>query len=269
MAPYEVYATLLDRGHYLCSIRTMYRILKAFHGQVKERRNQLERPKYSRPELLATKPNQLWTWDITKLRGPSAWSYFYLYVVIDVFTRYITGWMLAYNEDGYLASDLIAQACQNQAIQPQQLTIHADNGAAMTSKTLGQLYSDLGIIRSHTRPYCSNDNPFSESHFRTMKYRPTYPNRFGSIEEARHFCRHFFDWYNNVHYHSGIALLRPVDFHYGRGPEIVAARNLILVQAAKDFPKRFRGRPPRLFKLPEAVWINPPFPSTGPVLSNS
>ena len=259
MAPHEVYASLLDKGRYYCSIRTMYRILKELHGQVKERRNQLKRPTYQRPELMATGPNQLWTWDITKLKGPTKWSYFYLYVMIDVFSRYVTGWMVAFNESAELGRDLILHACLNQGIEHRQLTIHADNGAAMTSKTVSQLYSDLGVIRSHTRPYCSNDNPFSESHFRTLKYRPNYPNRFGSIEEARLFCRSFIHWYNNIHYHSGIELLRPADFHYGRGSEILAARNEVLQQAVKEKPKRFRGRPPRLFKLPQAVWINPPF----------
>ena len=261
MAPYEIYACLLDQGRYLCSIRTMYRLLKETHGQVHERRNQRPHTSYQRPELLATKPNQLWTWDITKLKGPSTLSYYYLYVIIDVFSRYVTGWMLAYNEDACLASDLIEQACHNQNIQPDQLTIHADNGPSMSSKTVSQLYLDLGITRSHSRPYCSNDNPFSESHFRTLKYRPAYPKRFGCIEQARQYCRDFFHWYNHHHYHSGIALLRPNDFHYGNGQSIIEARNHVLLEAAKDHPGRFKGRPPRLFSLPNAVWINPPFPA--------
>lgn len=257
MPPYQIYPTLLDRGIYLCSIRTMYRLLAAC-GENKERRNQLRHPKYSRPELLATKPNQLWTWDITKLRGPIPYAYYYLYVLLDVFSRYVAGWMLDYHECGQLASQLVEQACINQGIQPNQLTIHADNGAAMTSKTLAQLLTDLGITRSHSRPRCSNDNPFSESHFKTLKYRPEFPGRFGSFEDARSFCQRFFEWYNQTHYHSGIALLHPEDLHYGRAKQIQAQRNQVLQEAYERFPERFKGKQPRPLQVPKAVWINPP-----------
>ncbi len=256
-SPYQIYPALLDQGIYLCCIRTMYRLLEA-HGELRERRNQLRHPKYSRPELLATGPNQLWTWDITLLRGPVKYTYYYLYVIIDVFSRYIPGWMLAGKECGELASELIGQACQKQGIQPGQLTIHADNGAAMTSKTLTQLLTDLDVARSYSRPRQSNDNPFSEAHFKTLKYRPTFPRRFGSFEDARAFCREFFDWYNQVHYHSGIALLHPADLHYGRAEEILAQRNRVRQQAFERFPHRFGGKPPRPLQVPRAVWINPP-----------
>ncbi len=258
MAPHEVYASLLDRGTYLCSIRTMYRIL-AEEGQVKERRNQLRRPKYRRPELLATRPNQLWTWDITKLKGPTIWTYFYLYVIIDVFSRYIPGWLLAFNESADLATRLIAETSRKQGIVPHQLIIHADNGSSMTSKSVGRLLTDLGIVRSHSRPYRSNDNPFSESHFKTLKYRPYFPRRFGSIEETRLFCREFFDWYNKCHYHTGIALLHPEDVHYDRGQQILDYRNQVRHQAFLDKPDRFGNKSPKPFKLQPAVWINPPF----------
>jgi len=256
-SPYQIYPALLDQGIYLCCIRTMYRLLEA-HGELRERRNQRRHPKYSRPELLAMGPNQLWTWDITLLRGPVKYTYYYLYVIIDVFSRYVTGWLIANQESGELATRLIEQSCRKQNIQPGQLTIHADNGAAMISKTVSQLMTDLDVARSHSRPRRSNDNPFSEAHFKTLKYRPTFPRRFGSMEDARAFCREFFTWYNQEHYHSGIALLHPEDLHYGRAEEILAQRNRVRQQAFERYPHRFGGRSPRPFLVPGAVWINPP-----------
>jgi len=201
-APQEIYNTLLDEGTYLCSVRTMYRILNK-HGEVKERRHQLAHPHYQKPELLATAPNQLWTWDITKLKGPAKWTYYYLYVILDVFSRYVVGWMVAHREQAVLAQKLIEQTCEKQGINPGQLTIHADRGASMTSKPVAFLMADLGITKSHSRPYVSDDNPYSESQFKTLKYRPDFPERFGSIEDARAFCQPFFRWYNGEHYHSG------------------------------------------------------------------
>ena len=258
MAPYEVFPSLLDQGTYLCSIRTMYRILDE-ESLVKERRNQLSRPKYRRPELLAVKPNQLWTWDITKLKGPSPWTYFQLYVIIDVYSRYIPGWLIAFNESSELASRLISETCKKQEIEADQLVIHADNGPSMTSKTVSQLLTDLSVTRSHSRPYRSNDNPYSESHFKTLKYRPDFPGRFGSIEEARLYCQNFFHWYNTQHYHSGISLLHPKDVHEGRTQEILDFRNQVRLDAYLSNPERFGNKPPKPYKPQPAVWINPPF----------
>lgn len=259
LAPYEVYASLLDRGIYLCSIRTMYRILEA-EGEVKERRNQRRHPKRLRPELLATGPNQLWSWDITLLAGPFPGFYFFLYVIIDVYSRYVTGWLLAHHERAYLARQLIRQACHKQGIQPHQLIIHADNGPSMTSKSVAALLRDLAVERSFSRPYISNDNPYSEAHFKTLKYHRDFPPRFGSWEDARSFCRGFFNWYNKRHYHSGIALLHPEDLHYGRAQDILDKRNIILREAYALFPRRF-SRHPVLFKVPSTAWINKPFPN--------
>ena len=207
-APPQVYAKLLDEGVYLCSSRTMYRLLGQA-GEIKERRDQLRHPTYQRPELLATIPNQLWSWDITKLRGPAKWTYFYLYVVLDVFSRYTVAWMIAPRESGNLARKMIAQAVHQQKVPPGQLTTHADNGAPMTSRTLTLKMADLGVTKSHSRPHVSNDNPYSESQFKTLKYRPAFPDRFGCIEDARLFCQSFFEWYNMEHQHSGIAWLTP------------------------------------------------------------
>ena len=201
-APAQVYATLLDVGRYICSERTMYRILEA-NKEVRERRDLLRHPAYAAPELLATKPNELWSWDITKLLGPQKWSYYYLYVIMDVFSRYIVGWMIAERETATLAEKLLAQTCERQGILPGQLTVHADRGSPMISKTVANLYADLGVTKTHSRPHVSNDNPFSESHFKTMKYRPSFPERFGCLQDARAYCRDFFTWYNNVHRHSG------------------------------------------------------------------
>lgn len=257
LPPAEVYATLLDEGTYLCSIRTMYRILAA-NKEVRERRDLLRHPVYAKPELLATKPNQVWSWDITKLKGPEKWSYFYLYVIIDIFSRCVVGWMLADRESATQAKKLIAETCRRHGITPGALTLHADRGAAMTAKATGHLLADLGITKTHSRPYQSNDNPYSESHFKTMKYRPEFPDRFGSIQDARAFCRHFFNWYNNEHHHSGIGLLTPQLVHAGRADEIRRKRQAVLDEAYAKQQGRFVRRRPRPPELPAAAWINPP-----------
>jgi putative transposase len=256
-APASVFATLLDQGTYLCSIRSMYRILSEQH-EVRERRHQLTHPYYRKPELLATQPNELWSWDITKLKGPVKWTYYYLYVILDVFSRYVVGWMVAHRESAALARRLIATSWENQDIVTGQLTVHADRGSSMTSKTLALLLSDLGVTKTHSRPYTSNDNPFSESHFKTLKYRPEFPRRFGSIEDARVFCRNFFQWYNQQHRHSGIGLLTPEVVHYGLAEEVTQRRQQVLEEAYRNHPERFVKGRPKAPALPEAVWINPP-----------
>jgi len=259
-APAEVWATLLDEGSYLCSVRTMYRILDDA-DEVRERRDQLRHPTYKKPELIAEAPNQVWSWDITKLLGPTTWSYFHLYVIIDIFSRYVVGWMVADRESATLASQLIDETCAKQGIQRGQLTIHADRGTSMKSKTVALLLSDLGVLKTHSRPHVSDDNPFSESHFKTLKYRPDFPSRFGCIEDARAFCRAFFAWYNAEHHHYGIGLLTPESVHYGRAAAIVTARQHTLTAAFAAHPERFVRRPPAPPSLPSAVWINPPSPS--------
>lgn len=256
-APAEIYATLLDEGVYLCSIRTMYRILAANH-EVRERRDLLTHPTYAKPELLATGPNQVWSWDITKLKGPAKWSYFQLYVIIDIFSRCVVGWMLADRESSCLASKLIRETCQRQGIEPGNLTLHADRGPSMTAKATGHLLADLGITKTHSRPYQSNDNPYSESQFKTMKYRPEFPDRFGSIQDARAFCRQFFDWYNNRHHHSGIGLLTPAQVHAGQAGHIRQQRQIVLDTAYARNPNRFVRTAPQAPALPAAAWINPP-----------
>lgn len=255
--PYYVYATLLDEGVYHCSIRTMYRIL-AKHNEVRERRRQVSRPHYEKPELLATDPNQVWSWDITKLKGPAKWTYFHLYVILDIYSRYVVGWMLAHREAATLAKRLIKDTCKKQCIQAQQLTIHADRGSSMKSKTVALLLSDLGVTKTHSRPQVSNDNPYSESQFKTLKYCSEFPGRFGSIEDARSFCRAFFSWYNDEHKHSGLGLLTPEQVHYGMGEEIQQRRAAVLEVAFKEHPKRFKGNIPKPLPVPQAVWINPP-----------
>jgi putative transposase len=256
MAPGETYATLLDEGVYLCSERTMYRILSR-HGQNVIRRQSAPRV-YAKPELLATHPNELWSWDITRLKGPVKWTYFYLYKVLDVFSRYVVGWMVAYRESAGLAQDLIAEACRKQEIVPGTLTIHADNGSPMKAVTFAQLLTDLGVAKSHSRPSVSNDNPFSESAFKTLKYRPGYPERFGSIEDARSFCRTFFTWYNTEHRHSGIAMVTPENVHYHNHQEVLCARSMTLSQAFQEHPERFVKGVPKVQTVPPEVWINKP-----------
>ncbi len=257
LAPAEVYAGLLDEGRYLCSERTMYRVL-AENQEVKERRNQLRHPNYPVPQVHATKPNELWTWDITKLLGPAKWTFFYLYVILDVFSRYVVGWMVAHCESKTLAEKLIGQTCERQGIQPGQLTIHADRGTAMTSKPVALLMADLGVTRTHSRPHVSNDNPFSEAQFKTMKYRPDFPERFGCIEDSRSFCGDFFRWYNEEHHHGGVELLTPADVHCGRAEVRIAQREAVLAAAFAAHPERFPQGLPILGRLPGAVWINQP-----------
>jgi putative transposase len=256
-APRQVYATLLDEGQYFCSISTLYRILRA-EGAVRERRDQLRHPVYSKPELLATGPNEVWSWDITKLLGPAKWTYFYLYVILDIFSRYVVGWMVAHQESAALASQLIAQTYAKQGIEPGHLTVHADRGSSMKSKLVAQLLGDLGVTKTHSRPHVSNDNCYSESQFKTMKYRPEFPDRFGSIQDARVFSRGFFDWYNNAHRHSGIGLHTPHNVHYGLAQALNEARQQTLLKAYAQHPDRFVMKLPKPPALPEAVWINPP-----------
>lgn len=258
MAPHQIYATLLDEGQYICSIRTMYRFLNAEHGDVKERRRHVQRPNYKKPELLATEPNQVWSWDITKLKGPVKWNYFHLYVIIDIFSRYVVGWMVAAREQDALAKRLIEQSCEKQQILSGQLTIHADRGSSMKSKVAAHLLADLGITKTHSRPQVSNDNPYSEAQFRTLKYCPQFPDRFGCIEDARSFCQLFFQWYNKVHRHSGIALMTPEQVHCRMDSYIYENREKVLAEAFKNNPNRFKGKMPVPESLPDAVWINKP-----------
>ncbi|MCL4552405.1 MAG: IS3 family transposase [Candidatus Marsarchaeota archaeon] len=259
MAPMEVYATLLDEGVYLCSTSTMYRILKE-NNELRERRNQARHANYEKPELLATRPNELWSWDITKLKGPAKWTYYYLYVILDVFSRYVVGWMVAPRESAELASRLISETIRKQEVDPSMLTIHADRGSSMKSKCVAMLLSDLGVTKTHSRPHVSNDNPFSESQFKTMKYRPEFPANFGCIEDARGLSGGFFDWYNQEHHHSGIALLTPEMVHYGLAEQVRLNRNVTLERAYQQHPERFVRKVPESPRLPEAVWINPPAP---------
>lgn len=256
-APREVYAVLLDEGQYYCSWRTMYRIL-ATQAEVRERRNQLRHPVYAKPELMATGPNQVWSWDITKLRGPSKGTYYHLYVILDIYSRYVVGWMAAEHEAAVLAEQLIAETCTKQGIEPGCLTIHADNGGAMTAKPVAVLMADLGVAKSHSRPHVSDDNPFSEAQFKTLKYHPGYPERFGCLTDARDWGREFFDWYNNEHHHTGLGLLTPADVHYGRAMALIESRQATLQQAYEIHPERFVRGAPVPCELPSAVWINPP-----------
>ena len=258
-SPGEVYATLLDEERYLCSERTMYRVLAA-QEEVRERRRQRQHPVYTRPELLATGPNQVWSWDITKLRGPAKWSYYHLYVLLDIYSRYVVAWMVASRESATLAKRLLSEAYDHQAVQPGQLVVHADRGTSMTSKTVAQLLADLGVTKTHSRPHVSDDNPFSEAQFKTLKYCPEFPGRFGSPEDARAFCRPFFTWYNREHRHGGVGHLTPEDVHHGRAPSVVAARATVLEAAYQAHPERFVRGKPTPEQLPTAVWINPPRP---------
>jgi putative transposase len=256
-APATIYATLLDEGIYLGSVRTMYRLLKT-DGQSRERRAQLTHPVYSKPELLATGPNEVWSWDITKLRGPLKWSYFHLYVILDIFSRYVVGWMIAPRESAELAEQLIADSIAKQGVEPNTLTLHADRGSSMRSKVVAQLLVDLEVAKSHSRPYVSDDNPFSESNFKTLKYRPEFPDRFGCIEDARAHCQRFFHWYNDSHRHAGIGLMTPHSVHHGLAKDMFKLRASTLVAAFADHPNRFKGQCPQPPKLPIAAWINPP-----------
>ena len=256
-APAEVFATLLDEGLYHCSVRSMYRYLSE-QDELRERRNQLRHPQYAKPELLATAPNQVWSWDITKLLGPVKWTYFYLYVSLDIFSRYVVGWMLAQQESGFLAEKLLRETCLREGIVPGQLTIHADRVMSMKSQTVAQLLGTLGVTKTHSRPHTSDDNPFSESQFKTLKYRPDFPDRFGSFEHALGLCRDLFHWYNHQHHHSGIALLTPATVHFAQAEPVLEARYQTLLEAYRAHPERFVQGQPKRPQLPSAVWINPP-----------
>jgi putative transposase len=257
LPPAEVYATLLDEGKYVCSIRTMYRVLQE-NAQVHERRRQLRHPRYAAPELLATGPNQLWSWDITKLKGPAKWTYFYLYVILDVFSRYVVGWMAALQESATLAQRLIEETCARQGVARDTLTLHADRGPAMLAKSVALLLADLGVTQTHSRPHVSNDNPYSESQFKTLKYHPEFPDRFGSLQDARSFLLDFFQWYNTQHHHGGLGLLTPWDVHHGRAATRLAEREATLRAAFAATPERFVRGVPTPPALPQAVWINKP-----------
>ena len=256
-APAETYAKLLDQGTYLCSIRTMYRVLDA-NQEVRERRNQLRHPAYAKPQLVATAPNQVWTWDITKLLGPAKWTYYYLYVIIDIYSRYVVGWMLAHRESQHLAERLIRETLVKEGIHRDQLTIHSDRGPAMRSQAVAQLLATLGVTKSHSRPHVSDDNPFSESQFKTLKYRPDFPGRFASHDHGLDFCRGFFHWHNEEHRHWGIGLLAPAVVHAGQAPEALEARASVLAAAHARNPERFVRGVPRPLKPAAEVWINPP-----------
>ena len=256
-SPAQVYAALLDEGRFHCSIRTMYRLLQA-RGENGERRDQLTHPPYQKPELLATAANQLWSWDITKLRGPVKWTFYHLYVILDVFSRFVVGWMIAYRESAALAKRLIEHTCHKQNIAHGQLTVHADRGSSMKSKPVALLLADLGVLKTHSRPHVCDDNPYSESQFRTLKYRPGFPDRFGSIEDARGFCQSFFRWYNYEHHHSGLGLMTPAVVHHGKAVDLLAHRQAVLDSAFQAHPERFVRQPPKPPSLPTAVWINRP-----------
>jgi transposase InsO family protein len=257
LAPAEIYASLLVEGRYHCSISTMYRILRA-NSEVRERRRQLRHPNYTKPELLATRPNQVWSWDITKLKGPAKWTYFYLYVILDIFSRRVVGWCIADAENAVLFKALFDDTITKHDVPPGQLTLHADRGGPMTAKATALLLADLGVTKSHSRPHVSNDNPFSESHFKTLKYQPRFPKCFGCIEDAKQFCREFFDWYNTAHHHTGLGLMTPNQVHYGQIEAIHAARQTTLDAAFAVHPERFVKKPPSPPEKPAAVWINPP-----------
>jgi putative transposase len=257
VAPAEVYATLLDEGVYLASESTMYRLLRE-RGETGERRRQATHPPRVKPELVAAKPNECWSWDITKLLGPAKWTYYYLYSIIDIYSRFTVGWMVASHESAALAERLIAESIRKQGIDRDQLTIHADRGPSMASKTVALLLVDLGVTKSHSRPHCSNDNPYSEAQFKTLKYRPDFPQRFGSIQDARLHCEEFFTWYNHDHRHSGIGLHTPADIHHGRAETIRDRRAIVLTDAFRRTPERFVRKHPEPPKLPEAAWINKP-----------
>jgi putative transposase len=256
-APAEVYATLLDEGAYLASISTMYRLLHA-QGEVGERRRQATHPATVKPELVADAPNRVWSWDITKLLGPATWTYFYLYTILDIYSRYAVGWMVAHHESAALAERLIAETLAKQGIGRDQLAIHADRGTSMASKLVAQLLADLGVTKSHSRPHVPDDNPFSESQFKTLKYCPAFPERFGSIQHARSFCEAFFLHYNHEHRHSGIAYHTPASVHYGTAAQVRAQRQVTLDAAYAANPDRFHHRRPRPPKLPAVAWINEP-----------
>jgi len=263
-APASVWATLLDEGSYLCSVSTMYRLLRE-RGETGDRRRHATHPPRVKPELAATKPNQVWSWDLTKLAGPARWVWFYLYTILDIYSRYVVGWMVAAREAAALAERLLADTIAAQGVEAGTLTVHADRGTSMTAKPVAMLLADLGVTKSHSRPHVPDDNPYSESQFKTLKHHPSFPDRFGSIQDARAFCQRFFGWYNAEHHHSGIGLLTPADVHFGRADQVIVARQLVLDGAYAAHPERFVHQPPRPPRLPEAVWINRPVgPSEAP-----
>jgi putative transposase len=264
VAPAAMYAILLDEGRYHGSIRTMYRLLAA-RNQTGERRRQRVHPVYTKPELLAVRPNEVWSWDITKLKGPAKWTYFQLYVVLDIFSRYVVGWMIAARETAELAELFIADTVEKHDIEPGSLTLHADRGTSMRSKPVAALLVDLDVTKTHSRPHTSDDNPYSEAQFKTLKYRPDFPERFGSIEDARAHCQNFFRWYNTVHRHSGIALMTPEAVHYGTAAALTRQRAVTLDAAFAANPIRFKGLAPKPLQLPTAAWINPPKKDSTPI----
>jgi putative transposase len=256
-APATVYAKLLDQGTYLASVSTMYRVLHE-HDEVRERRRQATHPAHKKPELIATTPNSVWSWDITKLHGPEKWTYFYLYVILDIYSRYVVGWMLARAERAELSRRLINDTIAKQGVDKDQLTLHADRGSPMIAQPVAHMLADLGVTKSHSRPHVSNDNPYSESQFRTFKYRPDFPDRFGSFEDARAHCGRFFGWYNDDHRHSGIGMHTPADVHYGRAEAIRDQRGVVLLDAYAEHPERFVRKPPTPPAIPATAWINQP-----------
>jgi putative transposase len=256
-APASVYATLLDEGSYLCSPSTTYRLLRQ-QGETGDRRRHATHPARVKPELVASGPNQCWSWDITKLAGPAKWTWYYLYVLLDIYSRYVVGWMVAHREAAALAERLLADTIAKQGVEAGQLAVHADRGTSMTSKPVAMLLADLGVTKSHSRPHVPDDNPYSESQFKTLKHHPSFPDRFGCIQDARAFCQGFFGWYNHGHRHSGIALLTPADVHHGRASQVITARAAVLDGAYAQHPERFVRKPPEPPRLPEAVWINKP-----------
>jgi len=262
-APATVFATLLDEGRYHGSVRTMYRLLGA-QNEAGERRRQRRHPVYSKPELLAVRPNQVWSWDITKLKGPAKWTCFHLYVILDIFSRSVVGWMIAPRESAHLAEQLIAETIDKQNIAPGTLTLHADRGTSMRSKPVAALLVDLEVAKTHSRPHVSDDNPYSEAQFKTLKYRPDFPSRFGSIQDARAHCQDFFRWYNTEHRHSGIGFMTPDTVHYGCATALTVRRAATLDIAFAAHPARFKGIAPRPPRVPLAVWINPPKKDTTP-----
>jgi putative transposase len=261
-APASVWATLLDEGSYLCSPSTMYRLLRAA-GETGDRRRHATHPATVKPELVAAAPNRVWSWDITKLAGPAKWTWYYLYTILDIYSRYVVGWMVAAREAAALAERLLADTITNQQVEAGQLTVHADRGTSMTAKPVALLLADLGVTKSHSRPHVSNDNPYSEAQFKTLKHHPSFPDRFGSVQDARSFCQTFFGWYNHEHRHSGIALLTPADVHFGHAEQVTSARAMVLDGAYAAHPERFVRMPPTPPRLPEAVWINKPLDPLG------
>jgi putative transposase len=259
-APRAIVATLLDEGHYLASASTFYRILRA-QELTRERRAIATHPPRIKPELVTTAPNELWSWDVTKLPGPAKWTWFSLYLVLDVFSRYIVGWEVAQSESTAIAKALFRDAIREQRIVPGQLHIHADGGAMMKAKSLALLFADLGISKSHSRPHVSNDNPYSEAQFKTLKYRPEFPKFFASIHDVRVFIADFVRWYNHEHRHSGLAFLTPADVHYGRAHEVLTKRNATMQHARARHPQRFHPSGPARYALTDSVYINKPAPA--------